>query len=271
MKGGKVKYLIRGFVGVGLIRCAFLMSMLLIGVGVNAQESGRAADTVLSGSPKHEKIVATLGGRDVEIPKAFASFVEFDGDAGWSGPKRGSAKRGKNIRSFGFYIKFPEMIGLESSALRLEKKKSKIDKTSWIFVGVNSGEHFAGHGYLDRLMDGSVWNGSSLLPFEHYKKLDESEFGLDVYAPDGNDPLTNVPHRKNMYASDIYIRESSKGVVTYIKCSNRETLAPPCRHNFSLEPDMGAAVYVSYRRQLLPQWKEIQESIRKKILSFSAR
>ena len=271
MKSGKALVLIRNAVGSGLIRGIFLLLMVFLGFGVNSKESGYAVDKAFPASPGQEKLVATLGGRDVEIPKAYASFVEFDGDAGWSGPKRGSLKRGTNIRSFGFYIKFPEMVGLESDALRLEKKKSKIDETKWMFVGVNSGENFAGHGYLDRLLDGSVWNSSSLLAFERYKKLERSDYGLDVYAPEGIDLVTKMPHRKNIYATDVYVSESSGGVQAYIRCSNRETLAPPCRHNFSLEPDMDAAVYVTYRRQLLPQWKVIQESIKKKILSFSVR
>jgi hypothetical protein len=70
-------------------------------------------------------------------------------------------------------------------------------------------------------------------------------------------------------ASDVFLhREKTGRVDSYIKCSNCNVPAPPCRHDFSLEPYMQAQVYVQYRRNQLPSWRDIQAAVTQQILDF---
>lgn len=85
------------------------------------------------------------------------------------------------------------------------------------------------------------------------------------------DPKTNRPYREDTSAEDVFLhRDKANKVDTYIKCSNRNVPAPPCTHDFSLEPHMHAEVYVSYRRSELQHWREIQQAVAQQILDFKA-
>jgi hypothetical protein len=65
-------------------------------------------------------------------------------------------------------------------------------------------------------------------------------------------------------------RDKAGQVDAYIRCSNRNVPAPPCKQDFSLEPNMRAWVYVSYRRSQLANWREIQQAVTRQILGFKA-
>ena len=218
-------------------------------------------------------VVGDLGGVPVNIPRHFANYVEYEGDPGWGekrkGPKPKRTHQSKLI-SFGYDTRFPDMAGESSPELIKDKRSYSIHTTPWIDVGIKTGNIYPGDGFLDRRAS-YLDRKDSILEYEHYEQLPETEHGLTVYAAEGIDPKTNKPYREDDYAKDVFLhRDHTNRVDTYIDCSNRLRGSQPCEHSFSLEPHMHAKVYVIYRRTLLPHWKEIQQAVTQQILGFKA-
>ena len=269
-RGRWVVWLLAGLMAVMatlLWRCASVNNRFTSGLANGLQPPEMAAAQY-----SDHAIRANLGGMAVEIPSYFAEYVEYDGDPGW-GEKREGPRPVRTpesrLRSFGFYVRYPDMAGLSSPALREHKQNSRLAETTWISVGFNAGENYPGDGFMDRGALALVGKANLIDPVSNYERLPEMSHDLEVYAPSGIDPKTNAPYRRNNYAKDVFIYKNSLGKVeAQIACSNRDVLAPPCRHDFSLEPDAKVWVYMSYRRGMLPEWRNIQESVRKLVLEF---
>jgi len=219
-------------------------------------------------------IHANLGGMSVAIPAHFANYVEYDGDPGFGekrqGPPPVRTPKSK-IRSFGFDVRYPGMEGLSSPEMWKDKRSyqgERLAEKPWISVGFNAGEIYPKDGFLNRQAEGAIGSGKRF-PLENYEKLPDKENGLEVYALKGVDPKTGIPYRMHNMADDIFIDRDEYGkVLTFIKCSNRQVLAPPCTQYFDLEPFAKSVVYASYRRGLLPEWRKIQASIKGLVYSF---
>jgi hypothetical protein len=218
-------------------------------------------------------VVGDLGGMPVTIPRHFADLVEYNGDPGWGEKRKGhrpERTHASKLSSFGFYVRLPDMAGLSSEELRLHKKNQKMRDTMWISVGLNLGERYPGDGFLDRLTN-AMGKPGNILKYEQYEQLPDRLYGLTVYAAGGVDPKSNKPYREDTDAHDIFVHRDDAGKVdTYIRCSNRNVPAPPCTQYISLEPNLKADIYISYRRGLLPEWQQIQTSVTQLILSFRA-
>ncbi len=218
-------------------------------------------------------VVGDLGGVPVTIPSYFANFVEYENDPGWGEKRQGSSPERTHqsrLRSFGYDVRFPDMAGRSSPELIKDSSSYSSSTTPWISVGINTGSHYPGDGFLDRVT-ANIGNIGHILKYEQYEKLPDQSHGLIVYAAAGMDQKTNKPYREHDNAKDIFVhRDKTNRVDAYIKCSNRNVPAPPCTHDLSLEPYMHAKVYVSYRRSLLPQWQEIQQAVTQQILGFKA-
>ncbi|WP_062058595.1 hypothetical protein [Cellvibrio sp. OA-2007] len=219
-----------------------------------------------------DKIVADLGGMHVEIPHYFAKNVEYDGDPGWGEKKKSPLLENTGLpklRSFGFDVRFPDMVGLSSPEMYQDKRKTTIFKTMWIRVGINAGENYPGDEFLERRADHLLVVDNTTPPFMIYKKLDQSVYGLSVYTPAGVNPKNNKPYRQHEFAEDVFVFRNEAGIVkAHITCSNTPGQSAPCRHFFKLQAPVRAQVYLSYRRGLLPEWQKIQESVNNLILSF---
>lgn len=230
---------------------------------------------LVSNQPPKNNLVAELGGMRVEIPYFFARYFEFNGDPGWGEKKSFFSKKSeglRKLRSFGFDVRYPDMAGLSSPEMERDKSKTTIFKTMWISVGVNTGEIYPGDGFLDRIVNRVLNVDEHTSKFRIYEKLPFWNYGLTLYAPAGIDPETKKPYRLHDFAEDIFIyRDDSGKVITYIKCSNTPGKSAPCRQVFELQGAANAKIYFSYRRDLLPEWKEMQGSIGKLILSFEAK
>ena len=218
-------------------------------------------------------VVGDLGGVPVTIPRHFANFVEYEGDPSWGEKRKGPVPERTHqskLTSFGYYTRFPDMAGRSSPALWKDSESYSSGVTPWISVGINTGSNYPGDGFLDRVT-ASIGNIGHILKYEQYEQLPDQEHELTVYAAAGMDPNTNRSYREHENAKDIFVhRDKTNQVQTYIKCSNLNVRAPPCTHDFSLEPYMHAQVYVSYRRSLLPHWQEIQQAVHQQILGFRA-
>lgn len=218
--------------------------------------------------------VGDLGGVPVTIPRHFANYVEYEGDPSWGekrqGPKPERTHQSKLV-SFGYHTRFPDMAGESNPESMKDKRSYSPANTPWISVGLNTGQDYPGDGFLDRWTHATVETPNVILKYENYEQLPTSEHGLTVYAAAGIDPKTNKPYREHTDAKDVFVsRDKSGRVNATIRCSNRHVPAPPCTHDFSLEPDMHAKVYLSYRRSQLPQWREIQAAVKQQILGFKA-
>lgn len=256
---------LRGLIGgAGLVTAALLAYLPLF---VNASEF---PGMVATGTPSHD-VVGDLGGMPVTIPRHFADLVEYSGDPAWGEARKGPRPRrthASRLASFGFYVRFPDMAGLSTPELRQHKQSQGIYNTMWISVGVTTGDIYPGHGFLDRQAD-ALDKPDGILKYEHYEKLPGQLFGLTVYAAAGTNPQTNKPYREHSQASDRFVHRRETGRVdTYIRCNNVTRHVATCKQNFSLEPDAKAKIYVSYRRDLLPHWQQIQASVAQLILSF---
>lgn len=219
-------------------------------------------------------VVGDLGGVPVTIPRHFANYVEYEGDPNFGEKRQGSKPERTHqskLVSFGYYTRFPDMAGESSAELIKDKRSYSPAKTPWISVGINTGKNYPGDGFLDRTVHSVVETPNVILKYMNYEKLSTKEHGLTVHAAAGIDPKTNKPYREHTDAEDVFVyRDKSGRVTASIRCSNRNVPAPPCTHDFSLEPDMHAKVYLSYRRSQLPQWREIQEAVKQQILGFKA-
>ncbi len=217
-------------------------------------------------------VVGNLGGVPVTIPKHFAEFVEYDGDPGFGEMREGSIPvrtHESKLSSFGFYVRYPDMVGMSTEELREEKRKASIYKTMWIKVGIRSGEIYPGNGFLDRAANSRLGRKSEIIKYENYEKLEVSQFDLEVYAPAGIDNETGIPYRNHEDAKDIYLNHDESGKVSaIIICSNVKKESASCTHSISLEPSIKAKIEIRYRRNLLPNWKIIQEAVIKLIHQF---
>lgn len=216
-------------------------------------------------------VVGNLGGVPVTIPRHFANFVEYEGDPGWGEKRQGprpERTHQSRLVSFGYYVRFPDMAGEATPELVKDRSNYSPSKTPWIRVGVTTGSIYPGNGFLDRRAS-YVRKRDGNLEYKQYEQLPEPFHGLTVYGASGADPKTNRPYREHPDADDVFLHRDRLGAVdAYIKCSNRNVPAPPCSHEFSLEPHMQALVYVSYRRSELMRWREIQVAVTKQVRGF---
>ncbi|WP_292938376.1 hypothetical protein [Noviherbaspirillum sp.] len=230
----------------------------------------------ISASPPHARsglIIGNLGGVPVAIPRAYAHFVEYDGDPYFmesrdrSPPKRTYHSR---IRSFGFEIRYPDMAPLTDQTER-QKKTENIYTTTWLFVGINSNSHYAGDNPLESHINYIVSLEQKIPPYR-YTKSPDTTYGLTVYIPEGFDeskrsnPVTASYDDRNVY----FHRNPNGEADVYIECSNVTHAAGRCKLRFNTAPLLRANISVSFRKGLLPHWQEIQSSVTKVILGFRA-
>ena len=88
--------------------------------------------------------------------------------------------------------------------------------------------------------------------------------GVDISRRDLNSNLLPDVRDENIYIHHL----KDGGIGAYIYCSNRNHEAAPCKHLFGLEPDMKVSVNVSYRKGMLPYWREIQNGVTQVLLGF---
>jgi hypothetical protein len=221
-------------------------------------------------------VIGDLGGVLVAIPRSFARFVEYDADPHfmkkkrWSAPERTFESR---LRSFGFEVRYPDMSSVEEKT----PAEKDIHTTMWMRVGISTGEDYGVDTSLDNHKN--YYINSDLPCFSKcftYVPLPEKTFRLTGYTPIGSGVdvakrSINFGRGTDMRDKNIYYFESESGhVTTFIECSNRTHAAAPCKHYFNLNPVMKAHIKVSYRKGLLPHWRQIQQSVTELIYSFEA-
>jgi hypothetical protein len=259
----------------------YLLLFIVLAIGVAQWQRVRLINAALWGFQPAEMAAAqyqsktlraNLGGMPVAIPWYFAEYVEYDGDPGFGEKRKGPRPvrtPESRIASFGFDMRYPDMAGLETWAMRAERRrKYRAWNTPWVGVTIISGELYSGDGSIDRLASGQL-EPSPNYPQFNYSPRPGRFHGLEVYVQSNIDKRTGRPYGEGDGGQDLFIaREADGHVKAVIKCANRKVPAPPCQHDFNLEPKAEINVTVNYRRQLLPQWRDIQEKVRQRILSF---
>lgn len=220
-------------------------------------------------------VLANLGGVKVNIPNYFADYVEYDpAPVGLNKEKNYKKVDGDlpKITSFGFDVRYPDMEGKSTPELLDSFINKKIRTSQWILVGFNSGNNYKSPGGINRMALGMISISNESNPrswWNIYEKLSDKQYGLDVYVHPGIDGETGISYRNHRNANDVFFKKNDNGeVITYIKCSNRDIPSAPCTHHFDLEPKIKSTVRIVYRRGLLQEWKNIQDKVEEKVLSF---
>nr|WP_315484455.1 hypothetical protein [uncultured Undibacterium sp.] len=210
--------------------------------------------------------VGDLGGMPVTIPRHFANFVEYEGDPGWSkreGPVPVRDHHSKLV-SFGFNVRFPDMVGLSSEELRENKESFNIYNTPWINVGINTGKNFHDDLGLERRF--AAYMKESVSKVEH---LMTKQFDLDTYTQVGVDANNKQRIIPDFSDDDVFIERNEQGrVVSFITCSSVAHAAAPCLLTFQLDSGIKAWVYIHFRRSLLSEWKQMKSLVASLILGF---
>lgn len=222
-------------------------------------------------------IRANLGGMPVDIPKHFAEYVEYSGDPGFGEKRNGPPPvrtAESRLRSFGMDVRFPDMKGLENAQLREEKRRLRLKDDPWLHVGIIAGDRYSGDGFMDRWAHGTLSPVNRKYWWATYERLPADAYGLEAYVVPGNDPRDGRPARESDDTDDIFIHRQSSGQVdTYVICGRIQ--APGgvaiCHQVFSLEPKAKVEVTVRFRRGLLPEWQQMQASVRRLLLSFEVK
>lgn len=229
-----------------------------------------------SGSQNQPQIlIGDLGGMKVNIPAYYVDLMEYDGDPGWSGKRNDPSPvrtYQSRMASFGVQVRYPDMAGLSSQAMWIDRDKYKAADTPWISLTILSGPNYPGDGFLDRLARGVV-DGIRTDWSDDFKKQDEKQLGLDLYVLQGMSPTGDMPAREvPATGDDRYIHHTEDGrIKTYIKCQNAKYSAVLCQQSFSMEGDgLHVEVRILYRRTMLEHWEDIQEKARRLILSWKA-
>lgn len=220
-------------------------------------------------------VIGDLGGMKVNIPSYYVELLEYEGDPGWSGKRKGpkpARTHQSRMTSFGVMARYPDMAGLSSPAMWADKDKYTVADTPWIDLTVLSGPIYPGDGWLDRGAQ-HVIDGVRTSSSDDFKKEGDKQFGgLDLYVLQG-ESINGTPAREDsVTGNDIYIQQDERGhVKTYISCSNAKYPAVLCEHAFSMEDDgLRIQVSIQYRRTMLAHWQDIQEKARRLILSWKA-
>ncbi|WP_197326591.1 hypothetical protein [Ralstonia solanacearum] len=228
------------------------------------------ADWMIQEERRTDPAIGHLGGTPVSIPRPYAHFLEYDGDPGFTEPRKGPRPQRTSesgIRSFGFEVHYPDME--VASAANLDKQKHESIYTStWLNVSITSNSHYLGEYYPEGQVAGMDRNKYK------YERAKIDEYGLETYIPINT---KEKEQRNQIGAADMadyniyYHRNADNRVDTYIECSNVQHEAAVCEHRFNLFPEIKASITVSYRRGLLKDWKNIQSSISKIIINFKSK
>ena len=226
-------------------------------------------------------IIGTLGGVPVNLPSSVVRFVEYMDSPGWDMDKiRSYNPPTRNyqsvLKSFDFAFRNSD------GALYDENKRDLVKQyhterlaggDDWVRVIISAAPEEESTGDpLDYLYKRSFRKWATAVE-KPYSFTGEYRYGLEYYVVPGINPETQKPWREDDGVDDLFIYKGEDGnIVTYIKCSNHNVPSPPCTHYFEMtSPTKLGIVDLSYHRQHLESWKEIQEKAKAFILSFPAK
>lgn len=250
--------------------------VVLGGLGAGCRDTGPVqqptARTAAAPGPQTAErppFVGTLGGMKVRIPDHFVRLMEFSGEpTDW---KRGPTPQDtrptgatRDISSFGFEVKYPQMEGLATPALRQEHYTRPVKMNAWMDVSITSGDL-----YRPIAVEVRANHIRRPAPDPAYEVQPSDVPRLVRHVALGVNAKTGEPLRYDPFNPDVYVETDSDGRArTVIHCTNTLTGRQACAQYFLLEPDARAFVRVYFGRDMLPHWEDIQQRTRALLLSF---
>lgn len=223
-------------------------------------------------------IIGNLGGVPVNLPSSVVQFVEYDDSPGWDPEKLRAYNPPTRsyqsiLESFGLSFRNHDRLLYDDKNDAVRKQfdmDRKKDNDDWIRISVKAGKRYGGNKHwLDNLLQDNLRPDSNW-PSPYKREEGENYFGLEVYVNYGIEPKTGRPWREHWRAEDVFIARDQEGnVQTYIQCSNRNVPSPPCTHDFYFPSSMKIRVYLTYNRNVLSKWREIQDNAIYIIQNFS--
>ncbi len=218
-------------------------------------------------------VIGDLGGMPVKISRHVAEYVEYEGDPGWSGPRKGPPPvrtYASRLVSFGFELRYPDMATLLGNDMSDDRRRYNIYNTPWIRVGVTTGSHYPGRGFMNRidLKDSEL---RSEYWWKDRLKVREKKFGLTEYRLARKPPpIPGMDSDMPQYGETIYLyRDKAGNVITRINCDNVPHEGAQCSQNWDMgEYGVSADLRVMYRRALLEHWRELQQKVTQVVLGF---
>lgn len=215
----------------------------------------------------------------VRIPPGTARFVEYDDDPPVTEARKRTPATARTydsrLRSLRLDARYPDMT-LLSHDNYAEMRRQSIHTTMWMRIGIESNSHYGtgGDDALERHVSGIRLSDKSRTPYT-YDQLPGRPHGLTGLTPVGIDESRRGQgvlvdgKTADIRDKNVYYHRNSRGRVdAYIECGNMKHSASRCVHRFNMLPAFRAHVSVDYRRDLLPQWADIQTAVRNLILGF---
>ena len=205
----------------------------------------------------------------VRIPSHFVRLMEFSGEpTDWKrGPKSPHTRPAgatRDIASFGFEVRYPDMAGLSTPALLREHDQRPFKVNPWMDVTITSGDL-----YRPRALAARASAIRKPLSDAPYLRVASDVESLERHVAQGVNPRTGQPARLDFLNPDVYLAFDPPGQASaVIECSNTETGRQACVHAFVLEPQARVFVEVRYGRDMLPEWKDIQRRTGALLLGF---
>lgn len=222
-------------------------------------------------SSKHEHIFGILGGASVAIPKHLAQLVEYDSDPYFPSAAENQMQSSSNrsLRSFGFEINYPEFLLNNQIKISNQYESQMIASKYLVRASVISGENFGKNGSVG-LQTRVDWYLNEKITKFKYVPMKRKTFGLFGYEPEIiNTSKSEFSGVVDMRDKNIYVyRDEENDVKTLIECTNVNHENAHCVQTFLLLPEMKAKVRITYRKEHLSNWKNIQRDISEFIFSF---
>lgn len=223
-------------------------------------------------------IIGDLGGVAVNLPSATVQFVEYQDSPGWDMDKlrtyRPPVRDYQSVLiSFGFSFRNHDKQLYDSKNPKIrqeyEEENTRYYEDDWIRVSVS--HYGTNENALDDIFAG-IFNNWSNMSKHPYASTGETHYGLQYFIVPGNDPKTGEPWRHYMgLVDDIYVYQNEQGrVLTFIRCANNDVNRPPCSHQFEFPSFMKIRVSLSYGRQNLSKWRELEKNAISFLSSFRA-
>ena len=147
--------------------------------------------------------------------------------------------------------------------------------TPWVNVFAYAGNRYVKDGDMRALLDRIINNKPLTSPsgglnyIRVYKKTDHLNYGLEKYIPDQK-WISQYGYEDT---DDLYVSmEKNKNEdISMINCSNHPSSIQKCTLRFILEPELKVQVDASFSKKHLKDWREIQQSVKAMILSFTVQ
>lgn len=226
-------------------------------------------------------IIGDLGGVPVNLPSSVVRFVEYVDSPGWDMDKiRSYNPPTRNyqsvLKSFDFAFRNSDGALYDENKRDLVKQyraEQSAGGDDWVRVIISAAPVESPRKYpLDYLYETSFQKWATAAE-EPYAFTGEYRYGLEYYVVPGINTETQKPWREDNGVKDLFVYKDADGhVVTYIRCSNHNVASPPCTHYFEMTSPMKLGIVdLSYNRQHLGSWKEIQEKAKTFILTFPVK